>query len=90
MHTPTDDTALAVRQTIADTLRRTLDEVAHDATLDGAGLGLDSLAVIQLQVALEERFDVALPDLLDGDPARPRAVRDVVALVASLTAGRAA
>lgn len=88
MHTPPDATALAVRQTIADTLRRALDEVAPDATFDGAGLGLDSLAVIQVQVALEERFDVALPDLLDDDSARPRAVRDVVALVASRAAGR--
>ncbi|MBI3205609.1 MAG: hypothetical protein HYZ29_28985 [Myxococcales bacterium] len=43
-------------------------EIADDATLFGAGLGLDSLDALQLALAIEERFGVRLPE---GEAARP-------------------
>jgi acyl carrier protein len=47
------------------------DELVRD-------LGLDSVTLIQLAVAVEDHFRVAL---LDPDATRARTVRDVVALV---------
>lgn len=44
------------------------DSIASDAPLFGTGLGLDSLDALQLAMALEERFGVAIPE---GEAAKP-------------------
>jgi acyl carrier protein len=38
------------------------DSIDDDAPLFGAGLGLDSLDALQLAMAVEERWGVAVPD----------------------------
>jgi len=47
---------------------KTPAELDDDAPLFGAGLGLDSLDALQLAMAIEERFQVTLPE---GDEVRP-------------------
>jgi acyl carrier protein len=44
------------------------DQIEDDAPLFGGGLGLDSLDALQLAMAIEERFDVSIPE---GDEAKP-------------------
>ena len=72
----------AVRE-IAAALCRSVEEVAPDAGLED-DLGVDSLAWIEIGIALEQRFDVDTSELLDpiesgvdtvGDPARFVAAR---------------
>jgi acyl carrier protein len=46
---------------------RTAADIDSDAPLFGAGLGLDSLDALQLAMAIEERFGVAIPE---GEPAK--------------------
>jgi acyl carrier protein len=80
---------LTVRQLIAESVRRPLEEVPFDALLDDSGLALDSLSLITLNVALEERYDITLPDFISDEARTVRSVRDVVALVAKRIAERA-
>jgi acyl carrier protein len=55
---------------------KTPAELDDHAPLFGAGLGLDSLDALQLAMAIEERYQVTLPE---GDEVRP-----IFASVASL------
>lgn len=55
---------------------KTPAELDDDAPLFGSGLGLDSLDALQLAMAIEERYQVTLPE---GDEVRP-----IFASVASL------
>ena len=38
------------------------DEIADEAPLFGAGLGLDSIDALELAVAIERRYRVSIPD----------------------------
>jgi acyl carrier protein len=41
---------------------RSTSDIVDDAPLFGEGLGLDSLDALQLAMAVEERFGVAIPE----------------------------
>lgn len=41
---------------------KTEADIADDLQLFGGGLGLDSLDALQLATAIEERFDIRMPD----------------------------
>jgi acyl carrier protein len=71
-----------VRRIVADTLRLRIEDVGLDARLDGARLGVDSLGLIKLHVALEEAFDITMPDLVAPEKPGLLSVRDVAAFVA--------
>ncbi len=60
------------------------EDIADEAQLFGGGLGLDSLDALQLAMALEEHFDVKIPE---GDAARP-VFRSVAAIVAFIENAR--
>jgi acyl carrier protein len=47
---------------------RTPDELDDRAPLFGEGLGLDSLDALQLAMAIEEKYELKLPE---GDEVRP-------------------
>ena len=55
-----DDTIDQLRRLVAERLdvNRTLDEVTPDAPLLGCGLGLDSLAIVELVTLTEECFGI--------------------------------
>jgi len=61
------------------------EDIADDVQLFGSGLGLDSLDALQLAMALEEHFDVKIPE---GDDARP-VFRSVATIVAFIEKARA-
>ena len=58
------------------------DDIEDAAPLFGEGLGLDSLDALQLAMAIEEHFDVRVPE---GDEARP-IFASVDAIVAYISA----
>jgi acyl carrier protein len=80
--TPLEEFFLEVRRIIADTLERPVAEVPLSADLEG-GLGVDSLAMIEIGIALEERFRIAMPDLDSPDCVRLKTVEDLARLVAA-------
>ena len=61
MATDEADTALRVRRVIAQQLGLAVEELAPDADIF-ADLGADSLDVVELVMALEESFDLEMPD----------------------------
>jgi acyl carrier protein len=88
-HSPVSESiTFEARRIIAETLRAPIESVGLDATLDESRLGVDSLALIKLNVVLEERFDITIPDFVATEATAPRSVRDVVAIVASRVAAR--
>jgi acyl carrier protein len=89
IHSPQSESiAFEVRRIIAETLRAPVESIGLDLSLDDARLGVDSLALIKLNVVLEERFDITIPDFVAAEEAAPQKVRDVVAIVASRVAAR--
>lgn len=79
---------LEVRRIIAETLNAPVDSVALTDTLDEPRLGVDSLSLIKLNVVLEERFDITIPDFVTTEIRAPRSVADVVQMVVQGIAAR--
>jgi acyl carrier protein len=70
-----------VRNAVADALEVAPGDVRPDLELDG-DLGVDSLGMIQIRVALEESLGVRAPDDLDDPSAQAiRTVGELIALV---------
>lgn len=80
--------ALEVRRILAETLHAPIESIGMDDSLDESRLGVDSLALIKLNVVLEERFDITLPDFVATEAAPPRTVQDVVSIVSGCVAAR--
>jgi acyl carrier protein len=73
--------AAEVRDIVAEALERPAGEIRADQELD-SDLGVDSLGMIQIRVALEHALGVRAPDDIDVAEARSiRTVRDLIALV---------
>lgn len=64
-----------VKKTIVDTLDCDMDAVTLEATLSD-DLGADSLDAVELNMALEDEFGVAIPD---EELAKLKTVGDIVA-----------
>ena len=76
-----EDIAAEVRAVVAETLEVPAGEVRPRHELE-ADLGVDSLAMIQIGVALEEALAFRAPDIADaGSHPLPRTVGELVALV---------
>ena len=69
-----EDISSKVIRIIADKLGLDKSEVRPDATLTG-DLGADSLDTVELMMALEEKFDLEIPD---EDAEKLKSVRDAV------------
>jgi len=54
------DVAEKVKEIIAEELALDLEEVTEEATFDD--LGADSLDIVEVVMAFEDEFDVAIPD----------------------------
>jgi acyl carrier protein len=72
----------AVREIVAAALSRSVEEVALDAGLDD-DLDVDSLAWIDIGIALEQRFDVDTSELLDPIESGVDTVGDLARFVAA-------
>lgn len=78
-----DDIQQRVIGAIAKTIHRTPEAIPPDATFES--IGVDSLDGIQILFALEQEFDISIPD----DEAKIiRSVPDVVAGVRQLLAAK--
>jgi len=73
------DLASEVREVVARVLGVPAHRVRLDDALDGE-LGIDSMRMIRINVALEARFGVVIPD--------DAPLRTIADLVASVTSGR--
>jgi acyl carrier protein len=83
-----DALAAEVREVVAQTLEVPAGDVRSDLELD-ADLGVDSLGMIQLGVALEEALGFRAPDVADADAhPLPKTVGELVALVQAQIGGR--
>jgi acyl carrier protein len=70
-----DEIGAAVRGILAHHLHRGADDIPLDAKLEGQ-LEIDSMAMIEINVSLEERFRIAMPDMAVADSVKT--VRDLV------------
>ena len=75
-----EDVELAVRTALADALERPVDEILPQNDLEN-DLGLDSMGLIQVNVAIEEQFQIPI---LDGESPEfaLHTVEDLTAFVA--------
>jgi acyl carrier protein len=75
-----EDVEMAVRTALADALERPVDEILPQNDLEN-DLGLDSLGLIQVNVAIEEQFHIPI---LDGESPEfaLHTVEDLTAFVA--------
>jgi acyl carrier protein len=62
------------------------EEIADEAPLFGEGLGLDSIDALELAVALERRYKVAIPDEEVGKRAF-RSIETLAAFIAERQTG---
>jgi acyl carrier protein len=84
MNIPGFEVAGAVREVVAETLRLSPDAVALDAALED-GLGVDSMAMIEINVGLERRFGFAIrTSFAKPEEIGLRTVGDLVAFVEKL------
>ncbi|MEZ4301011.1 MAG: acyl carrier protein [Polyangiaceae bacterium] len=81
-----EDLSREVRRIIAQTVGVPVGQVTMELRLDAGGLGIDSLGLIKLNVSIEERFNIAIPDSVADDPSQLKSVRDVVELVGACVA----
>jgi acyl carrier protein len=78
--------ALTLRTLLAERFHRPLEEVTPDTDL-AADLGVDSMDLIDVNISLEERFRLSMPEFATPEEVHVRTVRDLAALVsARLTA----
>ena len=76
-----DAIAAEVRDVVAETLEVPAEAVGADLELE-ADLGVDSLGMIQIGVALEEALGFRAPDVADADShPLPQTVGELIALV---------
>ena len=78
----TEELGQQVRAVVAGALQRPVEEVPLTAMLE-SGLGIDSMAMIEINVALEERFHFAMPDMASPKEANLETVEDLVKLVST-------
>ena len=77
-----EDLGREVCAVVAKALQRPIDEVPITAKLE-SGLGIDSMAMIDINVALEEKFNFAMPDMASPAEANLNTVEDLIKLVAA-------
>ena len=67
-----DHLVAELKSRIIETLKlqdMTPDQIADDAPLFGAGLGLDSIDALDLVVMLEKHYGIVIKDIEEGRPA---------------------
>jgi acyl carrier protein len=83
-----DAIAAEVRDVVAETLELPAGDVGSDQELE-ADLGVDSLGMIQIGVALEEALGFRAPDVADAQShPLPQTVGELIALVQAQIAAR--
>jgi acyl carrier protein len=76
------DLLLLVRTVLAERYRRPVEEIMPETRLV-ADLGVDSLDMIEINIALEERLQLALPQVAMPDELQIQTVQQLANLIAS-------
>lgn len=71
-----------VKNVIAVQFEHAVEKITLDVTLDKTGLGIDSLDLVELVMAVEEEFGIDVPD---EEADRLETVGDLIALIHKLT-----
>ena len=74
-----EEIAVAVRGILASVLDMPVEEITLEASLEGQ-LGMDSLSAIVASIAVEERFDLRMPEFASPDELGLQTVADLVRL----------
>lgn len=77
---PAADVCHAIQTVLADRLHRPVDEITPRADLE-KDLNVDSLSMIQVNIALEEQFQITMPEFVEWDGSDLRTVSDLAELV---------
>jgi acyl carrier protein len=80
---------LAVRNVLANKFHRPLAEVTPDTLLEEE-LGVDSMTMIEINIALEERLALSMPEFASPSDIQVRTVQDLAAFVATRLAEKPA
>jgi acyl carrier protein len=83
------DVIAAVTAVLAEKLGRPAAEIASEDTLE-SDLGIDSMTMIEVNIGLEERFHLTMPDFTEPGEIGVRKVKDLAAFVAARLADRPA
>jgi acyl carrier protein len=74
-----EEIVVAVRGILASVLGVPVEEITLEASLEGQ-LGMDSLSAIEASIAVEERFDLKMPEFATPDELGLHTVADLVRL----------
>jgi acyl carrier protein len=77
-----EDVLVIVRTVLSDRCHRPVDDIRPDSTLLD-DLGIDSMDMIEINIALEERLPLTMPDCATPDEVDVRTVKDLAGLVAA-------
>lgn len=83
-----DDIEDEICSIVAEVTEKPPGAVYLNSPLD-EGMGFDSLALVQSQVAIEERFGIVMPDIDETSVAQLHTVKDLVQPVAERIRGGA-
>jgi acyl carrier protein len=78
-HDPSD-VSRAVQSVLAEKLQRPVDEIRPDAYLE-SDLNVDSMSMIQVNIALEEQFQITMPEFVEADEINVHTVSDLAEFV---------
>jgi acyl carrier protein len=79
---PRPDVIATVMAILGEKLGRPAEEINPDDTLESR-LGIDSMTMIEINIALEERLHVTMPDFTEPREIGVRKVKDLAAFVAA-------
>jgi acyl carrier protein len=77
----------AVKAVLAEKLGRPAAEINAEDKLE-SDLGIDSMTMIEINIGLEERFPLTMPDFTEPGEIGVRKVKDLAAFVAARLADR--
>jgi acyl carrier protein len=77
---PDGDISRAVQSVLAEKLHRPVDEITPDADLE-KDLNVDSMSMIQVNIALEEQFQIEMPEFVEPEEIQVHTVSDLADFV---------
>jgi acyl carrier protein len=77
---PATDISRAVQSVLADKLHRPAEDICPDADLE-KDLNVDSMSMIQVNIALEEQFEITMPEFVEVDEINVHTVSDLAEFV---------
>ena len=77
---PDADISRAVQSVLAEKLHRPVNEITPDADLE-KDLNVDSMSMIQVNIALEEQFQITMPEFVEPEEIQVHTVAELAEFV---------